>query len=74
MMRPSEVAALTKDGRDLPDGGGGHLAFADASLAAGRAFTYDGQVHEHRGLKGRPKGRPTLTSGPKAHPPRPHPG
>jgi hypothetical protein len=27
--------------------------------AAGRAYTDDGQVHEHRGLKGRIKGRPT---------------
>jgi integrase len=58
MMRPSEVAALTKDGCYLPDSGWGHLTFADASPAAGRAFTDDGQVHEHRGLKGRTKGRP----------------
>jgi integrase len=27
--------------------------------AAGKAYTDDGQVHEHRGLKGRTKGRPT---------------
>ena len=58
MMRPSEVAALTRDGCHLPDEGWGRLAFADASPAAGRAFTDDGRVHEHRGLKGRNKGRP----------------
>ena len=60
MMRPSEVAALTKDGCYLPDTGWGQLTFADSSPAAGRAFTDDGQVHEHRGLKGRSKGRPNL--------------
>jgi integrase len=59
MMRPSEVAALTKAGCHLPDKGWGHLTFADSSPAAGRAFTDDGQVHEHRGLKGRTKGRPS---------------
>jgi len=58
MMRPSEVAALTRDGCHLPDSGWGHLIFADASPAPGQAYTDDGQVHEHRGLKGRTKGRP----------------
>jgi integrase len=58
MMRPSEVSALTKAGCHLPQTGWGHLTFADASPAAGKAFTDDGQVHEHRGLKGRTKGRP----------------
>jgi len=58
MMRPSEVAALTRSGCELPEQGWGHLTFADASPAAGKAFTDDGQVHEHRGLKGRTKGRP----------------
>jgi len=58
MMRPSEVAALTRSGCELPAQGWGHLTFADASPAAGKAFTDDGQVHEHRGLKGRTKGRP----------------
>jgi integrase len=60
MMRPSEVAALTKDGCYLPDKGWGYLAFADSSPAAGRAFTDDGKVHEHRGLKGRSRGRPNI--------------
>jgi integrase len=59
LMRPSEVAALTKTSCHLPEQGWGHLTFADASPAAGRAYTDDGQVHEHRGLKGRTKGRPT---------------
>lgn len=62
MMRPSEVAALTEEGCYLPETGWGHLTFADASPAAGRAFTDDGKVHEHRGLKGRNKGRPNISS------------
>ncbi|MHB1596821.1 MAG: tyrosine-type recombinase/integrase [Streptosporangiaceae bacterium] len=53
MMRPSEVTALTRDGCHLPAEGWGRLIFADASPAAGKAFTDDGRVHEHRGLKGR---------------------
>jgi integrase len=60
MMRPSEVAALTGDGCHLPATGWGYLIFADSSPAAGKAFTDDGQVHEHRGLKGRNKGRPSI--------------
>ncbi|MGH3225934.1 MAG: tyrosine-type recombinase/integrase, partial [Streptosporangiaceae bacterium] len=59
MMRPSEVAALTREACYLPDTGWGHLTFADSSPAAGKAYTDDGQVHEHRGLKGRTKGRPS---------------
>ena len=59
LMRPSEVAALIKTGCHLPEQGSGHLTFADSSPAAGRAYTDDGAVHEHRGLKGRTKGRPT---------------
>jgi len=31
LMRPSEVAALTKAGCDLPGQGWGHLTFADSS-------------------------------------------
>jgi integrase len=57
-MRPSDVAALTRGGCELPERGWGHLTFADASPSAGRAYTDDGQVHEHRGLKGRTRGRP----------------
>lgn len=59
MMRPSEVAALTKDDCHLPATGWGYLTFADSSTAAGKAFTDDGQIHEHRGLKGRNRGRPS---------------
>ncbi len=58
MMRPAEVAALTRDGCHLPEHGWGRLTFTDSSPAAGKAVTDDGQVHEHRGLKGRTKGRP----------------
>jgi integrase len=53
----SEAAALTS-GCHLPQAGWGYLTFADSSPAAGRAYTDDGQVHEHRGLKGRNHGRP----------------
>jgi integrase len=60
MMRPSEVVALTTNGCYLPGEGWGHLTFADSSPAPGRAFTDDGKVHEHRGLKGRNKGRPNV--------------
>jgi integrase len=59
LMRPSEVAALTREGCHLPDSGWGYLIFADSSPAPGKAYTDDGQVHEHRGLKGRTKGRPS---------------
>jgi integrase len=55
MMRPSEVTALVKTSCQLPGEGWGRLIFADASPAAGRDFTDDGQVHEVRGLKGRPR-------------------
>ena len=59
LMRPSEVAALTKTSCHLPEEGWGHLVFADSSPSVGRAYTDDGAMHEHRGLKGRTKGRPT---------------
>ena len=58
MMRPSEVAALTLSACELPEDGWGWLTIADASTTAGRAYTDDGQTHEHRGLKGRTRGRP----------------
>jgi integrase len=67
MMRPSEVAALTREGCHLPEQGWGYLIFADASTAAGRAFTDDGKVHEHRGLKGRTRARGA--SGPRSRRP-----
>lgn len=59
MMRPSEVAALTLNGCHFPATGWGYLTFADSSTAAGTAYTDDGAVHEHRGLKGRTRGRAT---------------
>ena len=74
MMRPSEVVALTTDGCYLPDQGWGQLTFADSSPAPGRAFTDDGKVHEHRGLKGRNKGRPNVRRpGPQVDPQSAHP-
>jgi len=65
LMRPSEAAALTREGCHLPDSGWGYLIFGDSSPAPGKAYTDDGQVHEHRGLKGRTRGRP----GPRARRP-----
>jgi len=59
MMRPSEVAALTLSACGLPEDGWGWLIIADASTTAGRTYTDDGLTHEHRGLKGRTKGRPS---------------
>jgi hypothetical protein len=53
MMRPEEVIGLYRAGCSLPESGWGLLTFGDSSPAAGRDFTDDGQVHEHRGLKGR---------------------
>jgi integrase len=62
LMRPSEAAALTRDSCHLPQSGWGYLILADSSPAPGKAYTDDGQVHEHRGLKGRTKGRPGPTA------------
>jgi integrase len=59
LMRPSEVAALTVGACELPEDGWGWLTISDASTTAGKQFTDSGQVHEHRGLKGRTRGRPT---------------
>ena len=72
LMRPSEVAALTREGCHLPETGWGHLIFADSSPAPGKAYTDDGQVHEHRGLKGRTRGRPSR-EGPQARAEGPDP-
>lgn len=58
LMRPSEVAALTVGACELPAEGWGWLTISDASITVGRAYTDDGLAHEHRGLKGRTRGRP----------------
>ncbi len=55
MMRPAEVSGLLRTGCTLPKQGWGLLIFGESSPAAGKDFTDDGQVHEHRGLKGRPR-------------------
>jgi integrase len=59
LMRPSEVAALTVAACELPSEGWGWLTISDATVSAGRFFTDDGLVHEHRGLKGRTRGSPS---------------
>lgn len=53
LMRPAEVAQLTKAGCYLPEKGWGMLTFGDSSPAPGREWTNTGDVHEERGLKGR---------------------
>lgn len=53
LMRPAEVARLTKAGCYLPEEGWGALTFGDSAPAPGREWTNSGDVHEERGLKGR---------------------
>ncbi len=53
MMRPAEVARLTKAGCYLPVIGWGALTFGDSIPAPGKEWTNTGDVHEDRGLKGR---------------------
>ena len=53
LMRPAEVARLTKAGCYLPEIGWGALTFGDSSPAPGKEWTNTGDVHEERGLKGR---------------------
>jgi integrase len=55
MLRPSEASGLTKDDCMLPDTGWGRLDLADTRPAVGKDWTDSGQVHEHRGLKNRPR-------------------
>jgi integrase len=53
LMRPAEVARLTRAGCYLPEEGWGYLTFGDSTPAPGKQWTNDGEVHEERGLKGR---------------------
>jgi integrase len=53
LMRPAEVARLTKAGCYLPEKGWGILTFGDSVPAPGKEWTNTGSVHEERGLKGR---------------------
>jgi hypothetical protein len=53
LMRPAEVARLTKAGCPLPEEGWGSLTFGDSVPAPGKEWTNTGDVHEERGLKGR---------------------
>jgi hypothetical protein len=51
MMRPAEVARLTKAGCYLPVAGWGRLTFGDSVPAPGKEWTNTGDVYEGRGLK-----------------------
>ncbi|SEF92328.1 Phage integrase family protein [Thermomonospora echinospora] len=55
MLRPSEAINLRKDDCTLPAEGWGLLELEEVKSAAGRRWTDNGEVHETRGLKGRPK-------------------
>jgi integrase len=55
MMRPGEVIALRRQDCDLPDDGWGRLMLGESRPTVGRDWTDNGQVHEARGLKGRPR-------------------
>jgi hypothetical protein len=55
MLRPSEAIALTKDACHLPERGWGYLEIDEARSDGGREWIDDGEVHETRGLKGRPR-------------------
>jgi integrase len=55
MLRPSEAVNLCKDDCTLPPEGWGLLELDEVKSAAGKQWTDDGEVHETRGLKGRPK-------------------
>lgn len=54
MLRPSEAVNLRRDDCALPESGWGLLEIGEVKSAAGRQWTDDGEVHETRGLKGRP--------------------
>ncbi|WP_431916318.1 tyrosine-type recombinase/integrase [Nonomuraea jabiensis] len=55
MMRPGEVIALREQDCHLPEQGWGRLTLGNSRPIVGREWTDDGQVHETRGLKGRPR-------------------
>jgi integrase len=55
MLRHSEAIALTKDACHLPEEGWGFLEIDQARSDSGREWTDDGEMHEKRGLKGRPR-------------------
>jgi integrase len=54
MLRPSEAVNVRKDDCTLPASGWGLLEVREVKSAAGKQWTDDGDVHETRGLKGRP--------------------
>ncbi|GAA3763338.1 integrase [Spinactinospora alkalitolerans] len=54
MLRPQEAISLKEKSCELPEEGWGVLDFETVHSAAGKDWTDDGEVHEERGLKGRP--------------------
>ena len=69
LMRPAEVARLTKAGCYLPERGWGTLTFGDSAPAPGKEWTDTGDVHEDRGRKGRSR-RSVRPTPPTCAPPR----
>ncbi|WP_435876013.1 tyrosine-type recombinase/integrase [Nonomuraea fuscirosea] len=55
MMRPSEVAALRREDCMLPTKEWGRLLLSGSAPTVGTKWTDNGQAHEQRGLKGRPR-------------------
>lgn len=55
MLRPSEAAALTADDCSLPRSGWGHLTLSRTLPAPGTQWTDNGDGHEDRSLKNRPR-------------------
>ncbi|MFI0424799.1 tyrosine-type recombinase/integrase [Spongiactinospora sp. 9N601] len=55
MMRPSEVTALREEDCDLPAAGWERVTLGGSTPTVGSEWTDSGQVHEVRGLKGRPR-------------------
>ncbi|MEU7839126.1 site-specific integrase [Nonomuraea sp. NPDC049129] len=55
MMRPSEVTALRREDCTLPEKGWGRLLLSGSAPTVGTKWTDNGQAHEQRGLKGRPR-------------------
>ncbi|TQN32628.1 site-specific recombinase XerC [Haloactinospora alba] len=54
MLRPQEAVSLEGKSCELPEEGWGALDFEAVYSAAGKEWTDAGEVHEERGLKGRP--------------------
>jgi integrase len=55
LLRPSEAVNLRADWCKLPEEGWGLIELDQVKTVAGREWTDGGEVHDTRGLKGRPK-------------------